>query len=541
MTLHCRRQEDAAAARHQQTESMMTEKRCQKNSKIIMHLTSKQKMMTWIFVLGVSFGGFAFHTATSGQERTLSLEGISEFKASWRTKLFTDPTATQLAQRQQQRQTDGTTAITTATIIRSKNGKKKKKKHWRRHDDDEPVIKWRMEPIPHDKRTYNERYNIPYKCHVQENERVDLPVSIKSKLWFRTTLQTSLNILVMGDSVGMQIAGLLQEAMHILPEERILLRSLYPIEEEPNPNRHESLFWGYSPEFGGGSGGWRLVNMWLRKNAGKPLPEAFGGGWDIEDPKKLLRAIVNFAPTGTYDTSNGKRRHGKKPLKQPSVDVLVFRISQPWMAWKDITKSRMHKTVSVAKEQLNTKIVVFMTIPFSNNIVDQEDIDTMHAKNEMIKQFARDYSTDPERENDMTVVVWDFAQLNNALVQNNAMEMGYELQDERDFEFALNTIFNPKLKPGKIITHTKSIGHVCGGPMVPHNSTDCIYNNMITYDGQHVCLKSFGGRMVAGLACVIRCATTYARDASLLGECEDACNDQYMSLNELDESLFWAQ
>lgn len=498
--------------------------------------TAKQKQLTWLLLLGLSFGGFLLHTASRGQERTLSLGGTSNFKASWRTRLFTNPTATQQAQSQ--------STSATASITSSK--KRKKKKHRRSHEqkEEEPVIKWQMQPIPHDQKTYTERYNVPYKCHIESNERVDLPASMKSKLWFRTTLQTSLNILIMGDSVGMQIADLLQEAMRIRPEQRILLRSLYTIDEEPNPNRHESLFWGYSPEYGGGSGGWRLVNMWLRKNVGKPLPEAFGGGWDKDDPNKLLKAIVNFAPTGTYESSKKKRsKHSKKSLKQPSVDVLVFRISQPWMEWGEITKSRMHKTVSLAKEQLNTKIVVFMTIPFSNNIVDQEDVDTMHAKNEMIKKFAREYSTDPDRVDGMTVVTWDFAQLNNAMVHINALEMGYEVKDEYDFDFSFNTIYNPKtrLKPNKTITHTRSIGHMCGGPMVPHNATDCIYNNMITYDGQHVCLKSFGGRMMAGLACVIRCATTYAKDASLLGECEEACNTQYMSLNELDEDLFWAQ
>ena len=290
---------------------------------------------------------------------------------------------------------------------------------------------------------------------------------------------------------------------------------------------------------GGGAGGWRLVNMWLRRNAGKPLPEAFGGGWEKEDARTLKKAIVNLAPTGMYST---KPKSSKK--RQPNVDVLVFRISQPWMHWKEIDPTSLHKTVAVAREQLGVKMVVLMTIPFSNNIVDDTDIRQMHAKNDMIHQFARDYPTDPERLDDMTVVTWDLAQLNNALVHANAREMGYRTKDSRDFDFSLNTLYNPKtmLKPNSAVTHTRSIGHVCGGPLVPHNATDCIYNNMITVDGQHLCLKTFGGRMMAGLACVIRCATTYAKpqDGSLLlRECEEACNGQYMSLNELDESL-WA-
>jgi hypothetical protein len=60
--------------------------------------------------------------------------------------------------------------------------------------------------------------------------------------------------------------------------------------------------------------------------------------------------------------------------KQPEMDVLIFRISQPWMSWEAIDEMGMLRTIAVAKELLNVKVVIFLTIPFSNNVVDKTDI-----------------------------------------------------------------------------------------------------------------------------------------------------------------------
>ena len=502
------------------------------------------------------------------------------------------------------------------TYVHPKKMPPPKDKDNQKHD---PMISWSMRTVPDDQPTYDERFNRVYQCHApsstsssSKKDRLHLDPTIQSKVWFHTAIQTSLNILVMGDSVAMQLGELLQEAMDIDARTRQLLRVLYPQCRRRPPEQndpecsyrdalHESLFWGQQqqksiqsqPQLssldeeeevddnneneedtdirrhtnigGGGSGGWRIVNWWLRRNAGKPLPEAFGGGWDLRDSPALLRTIGRMQQ---HTTSN-----------KPKVDVLVFRVSQPWMDWDEITPSMMHKTVQVAREQLGVSTVVFCTIPFSNNIVTEEDIEQMHIKNKMIRSFGRLYHQHSQKLEDMTIVHWDVAQLNNLLVQDNARRMGFDVQEQPmssassndddnnnlDFAFALETLqLSEKQRtqlaanPNKHISHTHSIGHVCAGPRVPHDSPDCIYNNMITYDGQHVCLKTMGGRLMAGLACVIRCATTYgsssvtstststSEDAggnakdnlTLLYECEDACNQQYMSLKDIEESLF---
>jgi len=515
---------------------------------------SKSKRISWICLAVVSFTFFLWHVAAAVLTSQTSL--FDSENTEWKQvpenwHFFTNPEHSLMTREEAATAKQQQKVQLSQTKQQTKEQKQKKR-------SSNSLISWQMQAVPATENTYLEYFNKAYRCNVIPNERVDLPSHVKSKVWFKTNITTPLNILVMGDSVAMQIAELLQEAMRIPPRYRTLLRDLYP-HDPHDAGQHESLFWGVSPRVsarkgkgsggGGGSGGWRIVNWWLKKRMNKPLPEAFGGGWAQEDVPKLLKSIANL----TRATAKEKRNTRRDP-KPPRVDVLVFRVSQPWMEWEEMTFNKMHKTIATAKEQLHVKTVVFMTIPFSNNIVDARDVQEMHAKNEMIKQFAQNYPTDPERESGITVVYLDLAQLNNQLVQQNALDLGFSVTHDKDFDFSYDILFNPKYPDPQRqdqVTHTRSIGQICGGVKVPHNATDCVYDNMISYDGQHLCLKTFGGRLMAGMACVIRCATTYVttsskgsssgnnrgNDTPLLRECEEACNDQYMSLRELEDGL----
>ena len=421
------------------------------------------------------------------------------------------------------------------------------------------TISWSLQAVAEDEiSTYSEVFNRGvYRCYSDE-PRADLEPSLKSKLWFRTLLHTDLNILVMGDSVAMQLAQLLQEAMSIPNRKthRALLRPLYPQctgpihkradDCEPEDEKHESLFWGISvSDGGGGSGGWRILDFWLRRNEGEPLPEEAGGGWVAKDSQQLLQTIEHYQKQQQQQQQQLQTIHNKTTTNNNTnnnannVDVLVFRISQPWMWWQDMTMTKMHKTIEVAREQLGVRVVVFVTIPYSNNIVDQNHIHLMHKKNEMVRRFVQMYPHSSAKLPDTTVLYWDLAKLNNALVQDNARQLRYHVEDdEHDFDFSLETL-RPRIKRGRTKpTHTRSIGHVCAPPRVPANATQCVNFNKITYDGQHLCLSTIGGRAMAGLACVIRCAYSMDQNTPLMHACQDACNEQYMSLEEIDPSYF---
>mmetsp|Transcript_5642 Transcript_5642/g.9925 ORF Transcript_5642/g.9925 Transcript_5642/m.9925 type:complete len:163 (+) Transcript_5642:93-581(+) len=71
----------------------------------------------------------------------------------------------------------------------------------------------------------------------------------------------------------------------------------------------------------------------------------------------------------------------------------------------------------------------------------------------------------------------------------------------------------------------RKIGHTCG-------DVNCNTKSMISYDGMHWCMRETGGRLNAGLACLIQCSlmnNDETRD-DVVRLCERKCNARFMSL-----------
>ena len=73
----------------------------------------------------------------------------------------------------------------------------------------------------------------------------------------------------------------------------------------------------------------------------------------------------------------------------------------------------------------------------------------------------------------------------------------------------------------------------------PRNDTDCV-RNMISNDGMHWCMETIGGRLNAGIACLLGCiynpvdkSDTSSSTAEDIELCAQSCNDKYMSLTPL--------
>jgi hypothetical protein len=70
------------------------------------------------------------------------------------------------------------------------------------------------------------------------------------------------------------------------------------------------------------------------------------------------------------------------------------------------------------------------------------------------------------------------------------------------------------------------------------NAKSCILNS-ISNDGVHACFETVGGRIFAGLACLIGCARNHdppLLDSTLLRQCEQQCDDCFMSVMPLDDT-----
>jgi hypothetical protein len=63
-------------------------------------------------------------------------------------------------------------------------------------------------------------------------------------------------------------------------------------------------------------------------------------------------------------------------------------------------------------------------------------------------------------------------------------------------------------------------------------------------DGMHRCMKNVGGRLFAGTSCLLACAfnsekgggSTYTASTTTIRQCEQRCNNDFMSLKFVDVS-----
>jgi hypothetical protein len=78
---------------------------------------------------------------------------------------------------------------------------------------------------------------------------------------------------------------------------------------------------------------------------------------------------------------------------------------------------------------------------------------------------------------------------------------------------------------------------------VPVGSSTC-ERNSISLDGMHWCMETIGGRVFAATSCLLACAfDTETRDGSTtsshttaIRQCEQQCNDDFMSSKSVDIS-----
>ena len=120
---------------------------------------------------------------------------------------------------------------------------------------------------------------------------------------FSTLIDTNLNILYVGDSVGMQFSQILQEATH--PINRETIRYSYG-------NVHENTHIALTPS-GGTVAGTRVTGLMTNKSRDRArwLPNKGGGGWQT---KRLIR---HWRPTETiYHVYN----LGRSPCEKGDVE-----------------------------------------------------------------------------------------------------------------------------------------------------------------------------------------------------------------------------
>ena len=349
-------------------------------------------------------------------------------------------------------------------------------------------------------------------------------------------LATDLHILILGDSVGMQFYHTLEEAVGVVHEsDRRLLAG--------QPGGKDLLSVAAPVRGGGVVAGMRLQYLLCRAGENQTaFPGAMDwkgfrgtnheGGWNRQQVQQLLDHTYTVSTSSREHSDSGETTTRRSTMmtgtrQVQSFDIVVVRVTHGWMSLREITRERLTETVELSNEIFGATTVIVISLPFVNNVGSMEQLQEMKETNDMMRHFTR--SWEAGRSGIRHVLLLEFGRYADLLLEWNARLIGYDTTRQRNYsmEFLAGIGRVPQVK--------KSIAQHCGQP-VAIGSRGCP-PNAVSMDGMHWCMKTLGGRFFAGLACLMQCATRNNDDDDVtLRDCEDDCNDRFMSLEPVDDA-----
>jgi hypothetical protein len=334
---------------------------------------------------------------------------------------------------------------------------------------------------------------------------------------FETSVETNLHILFLGDSVGIQFHQRCQEAAGIRVSRAVAeaegIRNLLKYIQ----NKKECITAG-RVNGGGVVAGFRLTGMFARKAKDQPPPPAKGGGWLQKDVHQLLNHSFILATTNN-ETEN---------KTVGSFDTLVFRIPQDWIPISNVTAESLQETIEVAHEAYGVKSVVFVTLPIIPNY-SSATVAEMRGPNKVIRELAAKWTM-------------EHAQVLSGVEHVMALEFGeftLELMEWQGRLLGFNTTTDDYLLNNKARTPAtvRPVPAVWWCETPPEKGV-CKLAPPFIADGQiHWCMETFGGRISAGISCLIGCAHNHPRrSAAAVVECSRECNSKFMTLRSIDST-----
>jgi len=375
---------------------------------------------------------------------------------------------------------------------------------------------------------------------------------------FTVTITTSLKILLIGDSVMVQLGQAF--------DEMIMSNGQYATTEDPI---HREIVWeawrGHnggtvvSPTRGGGvSAMWRMTGLLSRRKKGKPPANSAGGGWSDKEidsflgystPKQRQQQQNNSTVASSTATTIGK------------FDVVVFRVMHGWMKIHEITRDGLLEAIELAHELLGATTVVLMTIPFTNNVKTPQVLKQVNDINDEMRDIARrwhrrgedgengegnEHSKHSGDSGVQRVLVLEYGTYYNHIVWSNGLHLGYNVTPPLR---ATRTTFDDEA-PGFVFDRLKDAGEwapsipmVCSDKALLGADRKKCNRNYLFSDGMHTCPESLASRYAAGLACLIGCVYNGRSGndddperESKLRACERECNEQFLSVVPVEES-----
>lgn len=359
---------------------------------------------------------------------------------------------------------------------------------------------------------------------------------------FTTTVSTNLKILQIGDSITIDVAESLDEMLG--GAELGSRRSLW------------SAWFGadggtiVAPTRGGGAhGAWRMTGLLSKSRQGLPhtMNDAkgyhahalggLGGGWNYNNVNPFLRHVYEW---------EGRNATVK------TMDVVVFRVMHGWMTVEEITRERVVEAAELAHSILGASTIVFMTVPFTNNVKNDTIMEGVRKINDMIRDIARGW----HRGHDTVLLVMEYGAYCNHVIWTNARHLGYDVSapltaDPGAFDREGPRFLQERLKKER---WPPSIPMVCARRPPPESGGAYCEQNLMFEDGMHFCTETMAARIGAGIACLLGCvynrkgpetgprrannSTQLYSEGQILKirACERQCNEQFLSVMPIKES-----
>lgn len=210
-----------------------------------------------------------------------------------------------------------------------------------------------------------------------------------------------------------------------------------------------------------------------------------------------------------------------------TMDVLVFHFPSGHISSEEITEAALTEIVALASELFGCSTVLFITMAWHCNVVDDNIRTVMEERNELVRTFARNYSTTENSTMSVRDVEFlDFARYSKLLIETNGASLG--ISSNETYSLRLTSKWK----------HV--IAQACGQHIPWKGNSRVCRPNMFSVDGMHWCQETVHGRITAGQACILGCIYN-GRDGDAgrkeqrvrVRTCSEQCNLKFMSLDPI--------
>mmetsp|Transcript_16561 Transcript_16561/g.31384 ORF Transcript_16561/g.31384 Transcript_16561/m.31384 type:complete len:537 (+) Transcript_16561:242-1852(+) len=430
----------------------------------------------------------------------------------------------------------------------------------------------------------------PYFC-LNESDRARLPILEQEGVAdFHLEMETNLNIVYIGDSVGVQFVQSLQEAAGALKHSKDVYQVI------------RYGFWRHKVSHvarvrGGGIIGGIRITGWFKNSTMNVVDDIMpngGGGWMESDVREMKRLVHQWHGVKTLDrkeesqspceiklsfgsSSNTSKSIGKEVHKddynciEQDFDISVHQFAAGWIHGKikpqvapfleKFTTEAIDETIKTTIDRFGTRVIIVQTIPIMNNIQNIQELVVANQRIWAHVKTMREQSIKDKQP--LKMLVMELGALSTSLVLYNAIHIG-ELAADSDSAMELMQLHSESILEknfhfhnptfARAVTKTldapllhrlnsqslwsKIVSHACGAfvnETYAKEIRNCPVKNVFSYDGQHWCMDSIGGRIDAALVCLLDCSNKYDfHQLDELVQCESDCNAKFMSLSPVN-------